>query len=57
MATRVDLPIAITKRALHKEKQSLERTMKASDNPIIKDALSKEWEAVNTAFNTVTEIK
>lgn len=57
MATRVDLAKDFVKHAFDTKLASLKRSANTASNPIIKDALDKEIAAIQTALNTLTEIK
>jgi hypothetical protein len=57
MAYRVDIPQELLRRALGAAIQSSTRAAKASQNPIIKDALNAETADYNKALHTLTETK
>lgn len=57
MATRIELPRDLVKTAFTMKINSLKRAEKEATNPLIKTALADELGQIQTALNTLTEIK
>lgn len=57
MATRIELPMQLVQDALATKIASTKRAANAATNPLIKDVLQKELAALETAKNTLAEVK
>lgn len=57
MAIRIELPKELVKDALTQAASLRVRNIKASNNPIIKQALEEEERQIRAAINSFTEIK
>lgn len=57
MPIKLDLPKDLVKPMIEQAISLRERQIKASSNPIIKEALEKEAVLLEAAKNTITEIK
>lgn len=57
MATRIELPRDLVKTAFTMKISSLKRAEKEATNPLIRAALQDELGQIQTALNTMAEIK
>lgn len=57
MATRIDLPKELVKAAFKQRQDSLKRSISNATNTLVKEAYESELKQLNTAIDTIAEIK